>query len=225
MDIIEGKHNMRLTDIDTENKLIFRFKYKDKPYSMIVSIITKSIQCLIIPAILDRNQVLDPNIITDAEIIYTVKDGVFIFRDMKLEVSSIMDKSVYLVFSEEDIPRLNRREAYRIFIGEILKISVTSKSGRKRVYEGILKDVSILGMGVILKNDIEIGSVISIAFQFEGLSIPLRGEIIRKEKMNRYRAYTYGCKFEEPNNSIFRVMVLKQVKNKNDNKTEKSEQA
>lgn len=211
---------MRLTDIDTENKLIFRFKYKDKPYSMMVSIITKSIQCLIIPAILDRNQVLDPNLITDAEIIYTVKDGVFIFNDIKLEVSSIMEKRVYLVFSEADITRLNRREAYRVFIGEILKVTVVTRNGRKRVYEGILKDMSTLGMGVILKNDIEIGCSINIAYQYEGLYIPLSGEIIRKEKMNRYRAYTYGCQFKEPNNSIFRVIVLKQVKNKNENKIE-----
>ncbi len=211
---------MRLTDIDTDYKLIFRFKYKDKPYSMMVSIITKSIQCLIIPAILDRNQVLDPNLITDAEIIYTVKDGVFIFNDIKLEVSSIMEKRVYLVFSEADIPRLNRREAYRVFIGEIIKITVVTKNGRKRVYEGILKDLSILGMGVILKSDIDIGSSINIAFQYEGLYLPLAGEIIRKEKMNRYRAYTYGCRFKEPNNSIFRVIVLKQVKNKNENKSE-----
>ncbi len=212
---------MRLTDIDSENKLIFRFKYKDKSYSMIVDIITKSIQCLIIPAILNRNQVLEPNMISEVEIIYTVKDGVFIYKDIKLEASSIMEKRVYLLFSEEDIPRLNRREAYRVFIGEILSMTVISKSGRKRVYEGILKDVSILGMGVILKNDIEIGSFISIAFQYEGLNIPLYGEIIRKDKMNGYKAFTYGCKFKEPNNSIFRVIVLKQVKNKN----EKSEHA
>ena len=211
---------MRLTDIDTEYKLILRFIYKDKPYSMMVSIITKSIQCLIIPAILDRNQVLDSNLITDAEIIYTVKDGVFIFKDIKLEVSTIMDKRVYLVFSEEDITRLNRREAYRVFIGEIVKITVITKNGRKRVYDGILKDLSILGMGIILKSDIEIGSSVNIAFQYEGLNLPLAGEVIRKEKMNRYRAYTYGCRFREPNSSIFRVIVLKQVKNKTEYKTE-----
>ncbi len=210
---------MKLTEIEADNKLIFRFKFKNKPYSMVVKVITKSEQCLMIPAILNRNQVLDPSGLTDVEIIFTVKDGVFIYKDVKLETSIIMEKNVYLVFSEEDVARLNRREAYRVFIGEILDITVLARNGQRNVYNGILKDMSTLGMGVILKNEIEIGSTLQVVYQYEGLNINLVGEVNRKERMNRYRAFIYGVKFREPNNNVFRVIILKQVKNKSDKST------
>lgn len=207
---------MRLTEIDTENRLIFRFKYKDKAYSMPVNIISKSTQCIIIPAILNRNQVLDPNSITNADLIFTVKDGIYNFQDLKIEASTIMDKNVYLLFSDTDCTKINRREAYRLFVGEILKINVISKDGSTKVYDGILKDMSILGMGIILKNDIEIGTMINVQYSYGGICVQLVGEVIRKSKMDRFRAYTYGCKFFEPNNSVFRIIVMKQLTVKKD---------
>jgi c-di-GMP-binding flagellar brake protein YcgR len=207
---------VKIIDIEANNKLIFRFKYKEKPYSMIVDIIAKTSKYIIIPAILQGNQVVDPGLIMDAELVYTVKDGVFQFTNLKIDVSMIMEMRAYLVSTEEDISRLNRREAYRVFIGEILKITTISKGGRKRTYEGILKDVSVLGMGVILKSDIEIGSMISILYTYEGLNVYLLGEIIRKEKIGRYRAFTYGCKFKDPNNTINRIVILKQIRSKNE---------
>ncbi len=214
--ITNGEIKVKIVDIETNNKLIFRFHYKEKPYSMIVDIISKTSMYIIIPAILQGKQIVDPGLITDTELAYTVKDGVFQFTSLKIEASVIMDMRVYLVSTEEDIARLNRREAYRVFIGEILKIMTVSKGGRKRTYEGILKDVSIRGMGVILKCDIELGSTIYIPYSYEGLNVPLTGEVIRKEKIGKYRAYSYGCKFQEPNHNINRIVMLKQIKGKND---------
>ncbi len=207
---------MKITDIETDKKCIFRFMYKEKTYSMNVDIIAKSSKYIIIPAILNNNQVLDPSLVTEAVFIYTVKDGVFMYTNINVSTSVIMDMRVYLLSSEEDIARVNRREAYRVFIGEITKMITVSRGGRKRLQEGILKDVSVIGMGVVLKSDLEIGSGISILYNYEGLNVHLVGEIVRKNKLGRYRAFTYGCRFREPNNNINRIVVLKQIKNKND---------
>lgn len=211
---------MKIVDIEVSNKLIIKFIYKDKPYSMVVDLIAKSSQYIVIPAILQYNEVVDPSLLANVEIIYTVKDGIFRYEYPKIETSVLQGIRVYLVSAEDDVARLNRRNAYRVFIGEVVKLYVTSQNGSKKDYEGILKDVSISGMGVVLKNELEIGSTISIIYNYEGLNIHLSGQVIRKKKINRYRAFVHGCRFDTPNNGISRVLTLMQIRNKNDNTDE-----
>ena len=207
---------MKLTDIDVETKLIIKFKYKEKPYSMIVQVVARSSKYIVIPSILQNNEVVDPNTLEDIELLYTVKDGIFRYPLTKLEASVFNGMRAYLVSYEEDVVRFNRREAYRVFIGELVKIDIATVDGKKRTIEGILKNISITGMAIILKQDIEIGGTISILYDFEGIYIHLLGKVIRKEKVGRYRAFSYGCMFKDSNYSINRVIMIKQLRNKNE---------
>lgn len=204
---------MKITEIELPNKLIFKFKFRDKPYRMIMEIVAKSNKYIVIPSILANNQVLDPGMITDVEFIYTVKDGIFLYNNTKLETSSFQGMRVYQVSTEDDITRLNRRGAYRVFIGELIKMLVVNPNGKKKEMDGILKDLSVTGMGIISKVELEIGSNISMIYNYEGLNVHLTGQIIRKDKLERYRAYNYGCIFKEPNNGVNKVVTLKQFKN------------
>ena len=208
---------MKITDIETENKLLLKFRYKDKQYSMIVVLFSKSPQHITIPSILENNVVVNPEDLKDAEIIYTVKDGIFRFGALKIESSYFQGIRVYNVSSEEDVTRANRRQAYRMFIGELTTVTVVMENGKKRTIEGILKNVSITGMSIVLKQDFEIGTVMRILYEFEGLSFFLQGKVIRKDKMNGYRAFSYGCIFKDPNHSINRVIIQKQLRNKKNN--------
>lgn len=207
---------MKIIDIETENKLIIKFKYKDRPFSMIVEIIAKNNKYIIIPSILENNQVVDPNTLSEVEIIYTVKDGIFLFEATSLEISVYQGMRVYLVSSDEDINRQNRREAYRVFIGELVKINITTEDGKKKNIEGIVKNISVTGMGIISKHEFEIGTTMSVLYEFEGIYFHLLGEVIRKEKIHRYKAYSYGCMFKVPNNNINRVITQIQIRNKNE---------
>ncbi|MHB8129238.1 MAG: PilZ domain-containing protein [Mobilitalea sp.] len=208
---------MRLIDIEIENKVIIKFKYKDRPFSMNVDIISKDYKHIVIPSILENNQVVDPSGLSEVEIIYTVKDGIFHFESIELETSMYQGMRVYLASSDNETARVNRREAYRVFIGELVKINVMDENGVKKDLEGVLKNISVLGMGLILKNELEIGTTMSIIYNYEGLNMHLLGKVVRKEKVKRYKAYQYGCLFKEPNNAINRVITLKQIKSKNEN--------
>lgn len=208
---------MKITEIETENKLLLKFKYKEKPYSMIVVLFAKSTQNIVVPSILENDRVVNPEELKEAELIYTVKDGIFRFGQLKMESALFQGIRVYNVSSDEDITRANRREAYRMFIGELAKVTVALENGKKRNVEGILKNISITGMSIVLKQEFDVGATMSILYEFEGLNFFLQGTVVRKDKMNGYRAFSYGCRFKDPNHSLNRIIIQKQSRNKKNN--------
>ncbi len=205
---------MKLVDIETENKLLLKFKYKEEHYSMIVDLIAKNSKYIIIPSILDNNQVIDPETLEEAELIYTVKEGVFKFEDLSMKTASAMSMRVYHVSSQEDVNRLNRRNAYRVFIGEVVTVTVANEKGSIRNVEGVLKNISVTGMGIILKQEFEVGTMMRILYNCDGVHFLLQGAVIRKEKVKGYRAFSYGCLFKEPDNKLNRILIQKQLRNK-----------
>ena len=208
---------MKITEIEKENKLLLKFKYKEKSYSMIVVLFAKNAQHIIIPSILENDRVVNPEELKEAEIIYTIKDGIFRFGQLTMESALYQGIRVYTVRSDDDVTRANRREAYRMFIGELTKVTITMENGKKRNVEGILKNLSITGMSVVLKQEFDVGSTMSILYEFEGLSFFLQGTVVRKDKMNGYRAFSYGCRFKDPNHSLSRIIIQKQTRNKKNN--------
>lgn len=205
---------MKIFEIDTENKLIIKFNHFDRDYSLFVSLLAKSSHYIVIPSILKNNEVVDPALLKNAEIIYTVKDGVFRFPISKLEPEVFKGMRVYYTYSEGETEIENRREAYRVFIGEIVSVLVTNPNGKKRNVEGILKDLSVTGMCVISKMEFEEGAEMQIIFNFEGVNFLLLGQVVRKEKVNRFRAFSYGVKFNTPNYSLNRILMVKQIRSK-----------
>ena len=208
---------MKITDIETENKLLLKFKYKEKRYSMIVMLFAKNTGYIIIPSILEKGQAVNPQELKEAEILYTVKEGIYRFESIKIESGFFKGIRVYHVSSDEEVTRTNRRQAYRMFIGEITTVTVITENGKKRTIEGILKNVSITGMGIILKQEFDVGTTLRILYEFDGLCFLLQGTVIRKDKMKGYRAFSYGCIFKNPNHSISRVIIQKQIRNKKSN--------
>ncbi|HHV10896.1 MAG TPA: PilZ domain-containing protein [Clostridiales bacterium] len=205
---------MKIFEIDTENKLIIKFNHNDRIYSFFVSLLARSSGYIVIPSILKNNEVVDPGLLKDAEIIYTVKDGVFRFPISKLQPETFKGLRVYYTYSEGDVALENRREAYRVFIGEIVTVLITNEDGRRKNVEGILKDLSVTGMGVISKMEFEEGTLMQIVFNFEGVNFFLSGRIVRKEKIRRFRAFSYGVKFDSPNYNIQRIIMVKQIRSK-----------
>ncbi|MBH1939966.1 PilZ domain-containing protein [Mobilitalea sibirica] len=206
---------MRLVEIDMNHKIILKFIYKEKLFRINLDVINKNMTHIIIPSLLEDNQVLDPSKMQDVEIIYTLQEGIFTFTSLTFEVAEYQGMRVYYVSSQENIERLNRREAYRLFIGEILKVTIVNKQGKRKIVEGVLKNVSVTGMCIVLKNELETGDTLKCLYNFEGLNIYLSGKIIRKEKMQRYHAFSYGCVFKDHNSGVSRMIALKHLRRKN----------
>jgi c-di-GMP-binding flagellar brake protein YcgR len=203
---------VKISDIEIGKKLILKFVYKELEFSMAVDIIQKEKDCIIITAILENGITLEPSLLTNISLMYIVKDGIFTFQSCNFQVMEYNKMRSYAVSCDEDVVKENRRDAYRVFIGEIVKIRITPTSGAKFGTEGILKNISANGMGIILKREIKVGSKMSILYNFEGLNIHLLGEVIRAQKVPGRNYFDYGCKFYNANSMVNRVIMVKQMR-------------
>lgn len=205
---------VKISDIEIENKLTLKFIYKEKEFRMLVDVIKQEKDYIVITAILENDTILDPETMSNVEVVSIVKDGLYTYKTCKLTAIECNGMRSYAITCDDDVSKDNRREYFRVFVGEIGKISITSIDGSKIEMEGIIKDISINGMGVILNREIKIGSKMSVIYNFEGLNIHLLGEVIRAEKVPGRKYFSYGCKFYSSNPLVNRVIILKQMRNK-----------
>ncbi|MDF2537232.1 MAG: hypothetical protein K0S76_253 [Herbinix sp.] len=203
---------MIISEIENGKKLMLKFIYKEIEYSMLVDIIQKAKDHIIITAILENGITVEPSTMQNIRLLYIVRDGIYTFNKCNLQTTELNKMRSYVMTSDENVEKENRREAYRVFIGEIVKVRVSSINGSKIVTEGILKNISVNGMGVIIKREIKVGSKMSILYNFEGLNIHLLGEVIRAQKVPGRNYFDCGCKFYDSNSLVNRVIMMKQMR-------------
>ena len=103
----------------------------------------------------------------------------------------------------------NRREAYRMYIGEDMTIYINTTSGPSAL-SVLVKDLSETGVGFISKEDLDIDRTIRLKLKDNNLIISLSGIIVRKEFLANLGSFLYGCKFNEKNNKLGNYIARKQ---------------
>ena len=103
----------------------------------------------------------------------------------------------------------NRRDSYRMFIGEDMPIYVNTASGPTAL-SVLIKDLSETGVGFIAKEDIDIERTIRLKLKDNNLFLNLSGIIVRKEFLNNLGSYLYGCRFNEKNDKLSKYIAKKQ---------------
>lgn len=104
----------------------------------------------------------------------------------------------------------NRRDAYRMYIGEDMPVYVNTASGPTAL-SVLVKDISETGVGFITKDDIDLERTIRLKLKDNNSIISLSGVIVRKEFLNNLGAFLYGCKFNEKNNHLAKFIAKKQA--------------
>ncbi len=103
----------------------------------------------------------------------------------------------------------NRRDAYRMYIGEDMPIYVNTVSGPTAI-SVLVKDISETGVGFITKEDIDLERTIRLRIKDNATLISISGIVVRKEFQKNLSAYLYGCKFNEKNEKLARFIAKKQ---------------
>lgn len=103
----------------------------------------------------------------------------------------------------------NRRDAYRMYIGEDMPININTASGPVTLYV-LVKDLSETGVGFISKEDLDINRTIRLKIKDNHAVINLSGFIVRKEYLTHLDSFLYGCKFNEKNNRLGNYIARKQ---------------
>ncbi len=103
----------------------------------------------------------------------------------------------------------NRREAYRLFIGEEMPIYLNTAAGPKAVSVRI-KDISETGVGFLTKEEIDVERTFRLKLKDTKGVINLNGVIVRKEFLETLASYLYGGKFHEKSEQLARFIARKQ---------------
>lgn len=103
----------------------------------------------------------------------------------------------------------NRRDAYRMYIGEDMSIYVNTATGPEAL-SVLVKDISETGLAFITKEEFDLDRTIRLRIKDNATLITISGVIVRKDFQKNLSAYLYGCKFNERNEKLARYIAKKQ---------------
>ena len=103
----------------------------------------------------------------------------------------------------------NRRDSYRMYIGEDMPVYVNTASGPAAL-SVLIKDLSETGVGFIAKEEIDIERTIRLKIKDNNQILYLSGIIVRKEFLDNLGSYLYGCRFNEKNDKLSKYIAKKQ---------------
>ncbi|MBH1940520.1 PilZ domain-containing protein [Mobilitalea sibirica] len=103
----------------------------------------------------------------------------------------------------------NRRESYRLYIGEDMPLYVNTASGPSAI-SVLVKDISETGVAFITKDEIDIDRTIRLKLKDNNTLISLSGVVLRKEYLPNLDSNLYGCRFNEKNNMLGKYIAKKQ---------------
>jgi len=103
----------------------------------------------------------------------------------------------------------NRRDFFRLYIGEKMLIYINTASGASAM-SVLIKDISESGVGFITREELDIDRTIRLKLKFANQIINLPGVIVRKEYLENLNSYLYGCKFTEKSNLLGKYIAKRQ---------------
>lgn len=204
---------MRLNEIPEKEMLEFRFKYQNSNYCMNVSVQVKLDNMIFIQAICCNNKPIEVTKIKDALLSYTSEGGIYNFNSLELKLVTYQGVYLYGISSEVEQIMMNRREAYRAFVGEAHSLKLIKNDGNVIEFSGLLKDISLTGIGFIMSRKVEDIAYIKVVLDIsKNCRLPLLGEIVKVTELPKHKGYLYGCKLNLQSDILRRYVLKCQLK-------------
>lgn len=143
-------------------------------------------------------------------LLYVGEKQVFCWKNVKIKAVRYEKKVYHSAELIGDAEILNRRGAYRVYIGEQMLLTAFSANGPKN-YRVLLKDLSETGMAFFSKEEFDVGRTVRLTLSIKkGHELPLSAQIIRTQDFENRQDKLYGCKFVEKNNRLVGILMALQ---------------
>jgi c-di-GMP-binding flagellar brake protein YcgR len=142
-------------------------------------------------------------------IVVKFEDKVYQWVDVIVKLVKYNGVIYHKIDLEGDGKPYNRRESFRLYIGEDMPIYINDSSGSIALTV-LIKDISETGVGFITKEELDINRTIRLKLKDFNTFINLSGVIVRKEFLEHLDSFIYGCKFNEKNNRLGKYLARKQ---------------
>lgn len=201
---------MFLWDLPLGTEITLRFKYKGKDACVQSQVCAVGSSQVGICAVLESGVFVPTSQLHNVLIDYKCASGVYTFSVTKVTKCTINGKFVYGVTCLTCATKLNRREEFRVFFGDLKPIKVIDGTTIEEKIMGVLKDMSPSGMGVILHKYYENDTIFEIEHSTGNFKARLHGLVCRCEELENGKGFLYGCRFREKNHILEKYLVEKQ---------------
>lgn len=141
--------------------------------------------------------------------LYKAEGKVYIWENVFVKLVKFDGNICHKIDLFGDGKPYNRRDSYRMYIGEDMPLYVNSASGPTAI-SVLVKDISETGVAFITKDDIDIDRTIRLKLKDNAMMISLSGVIVRKDFLQNLNSYLYGCRFNEKNDKLGKYIAKKQ---------------
>lgn len=148
-------------------------------------------------------------------LLYINDNQVHCWKNIKLKAVRFEKRVYHSAELSGEAEILNRRGAYRVYIGEQMMLTAFSATGPKN-YQVHLKDISESGMAYFSKEEFDVGRTVRLHLVLKkGEELQLSAQIIRIQEYENRTDKLYGCKFIEKNSLLVGyLMHLQQERQK-----------
>jgi len=202
---------LQISEIQIGAKIEVEVKYNGRNVSFRSQVVFIQDSSVIVNAITVDEQTLGFSENCQINFLYIVDGKVFAWENVSVKLIKYEGKLYHLiVLSGEGIP-YNRRNSYRMYIGEDMPLYINTPNGSSAI-NVLVKDISENGVAFITKDDLSINRTFRLKLKdSNNRFITLSGIIIRKEYLEHLQSYLYGCRFNENNSTLGRYIAQRQI--------------
>lgn len=205
---------MNLGDLEQNHSIELDISINDSKATMLTTLEQTVAGSALLSPILMRDKLVGfpPN--CNVNFIYPENDKVYVWYGVTVKAVKYEKKVYHSVELVGDAETMNRRGAYRVFIGEHMDISIFTSEGPKPL-QVLVKDISEGGFAFLTSETFDTGRALRLNLKVGGGVLKLSAQIVRKQEPNDHGEILYGCKFSERNNLLASyLMRLQQQRQK-----------
>jgi hypothetical protein len=201
---------LQIDKLKTGGFIELEIKYKGKYMSFKSDIVLVRNNSVLITAIKVNGQTVGFSDNFIINFLYKFKGRLYLWDNVIVKLVRYNGSIYHMIqLSGEGITH-NRRDAYRMYIGEDMLIYVNTPTGPSAL-SVLIKDISETGFGFLSKNDFDINRIIRLRLQDNSKIVSISSMIVRKEYLSNLGTFLYGCRFNEKNNYLPKYIARKQA--------------
>lgn len=200
---------MQIEEITKSSNIELEVKYSGHTMSFRSSVIAVKNNSILVTTIKVNDQTIGFSDKCRLNFLYKTEGKVYIWENVNVKLVKYEGDICHKIDLFTDGKPYNRRDSYRMYIGEDMPLYVNSATGPTAL-SVLVKDISETGVAFIAKDEIDIDRTIRLKLKDNVTIISLSGVIVRREFLQNLNAYLYGCKFNEKNDKLGKYIAKKQ---------------
>lgn len=153
-------------------------------------------------------------------LLYPDQERAFVWKNISVKAVTYKGSVYHAIELIGDAEIINRRAAYRVYIGEQMPVTFFSNAGLKS-FDALIRDISETGFSFFSNDSFDIGRTVRLNLPFSSAEhIKLSSQIVRKQSSEERNDMLYGCRFSEKNRYLSSyLMSIQQMRQRQKMKT------